>query len=69
MAVVELGPGGSVDRHLHAFEEGVYVLADAVTLEVAGPAEELAADDYVLHRGRRSRTPSQRPASQPAGSR
>jgi quercetin dioxygenase-like cupin family protein len=48
MTIAELAPGGRVDLHLHAFEEGVYVLAGALTLGVAGADEELAADDYVF---------------------
>jgi len=43
--IVELGPRGRVDRHAHAFEEGVYVLEGAVRLSLAGEVEELAADD------------------------
>jgi quercetin dioxygenase-like cupin family protein len=46
--VAELGPGGSVDRHLHAYEEGLYVLEGALSLGVAGADEELAADDFVF---------------------
>jgi quercetin dioxygenase-like cupin family protein len=39
----ELAPGGRIDRHLHAFEEAVYVLSGSLT--IAG--EELGADDYL----------------------
>ena len=63
MTVAELGPGGLVDRHLHAFEEALYVLAGTLTLEVGGIAEELAADDYVLHRSSACRTPSSTPSA------
>jgi quercetin dioxygenase-like cupin family protein len=48
VAVVELGAGGSVDRHLNAFEQVLYVLRGHVTLDVAGTREELGADDYVF---------------------
>jgi quercetin dioxygenase-like cupin family protein len=48
VVVAELAHGGSVDRHLHAFEQAFYVLRGALTLEVAGAVEELAADDYVF---------------------
>src|SRR5262245_21575080 len=43
--VVELGAGGRVDRHAHAFEEAVYVLEGSPALDVAGRVEELAAHD------------------------
>jgi quercetin dioxygenase-like cupin family protein len=46
--VGELAPGGHVDRHLHAFEEALYVLGGAVTLEVAGSTEQLGSDDFVF---------------------
>ncbi len=50
--VAELDAGGAVDRHLHAFEEALYVLAGELVLEIAGAAERLVADDYVfLERG------------------
>jgi quercetin dioxygenase-like cupin family protein len=43
----ELVPGGQVDRHMHAFEEAVYVLSGAVTVAVGDADEELRADDYL----------------------
>ena len=46
--VVELGPGGGVDRHLHAYEEALYVLEGSLSLSVAGADEQLGADDYAL---------------------
>jgi quercetin dioxygenase-like cupin family protein len=48
VVVAELEPGGRVDRHLHAFEEALYVLEGRVTVPVAGSTEELAADDFVF---------------------
>ena len=48
VVVAELGGGGHVDRHLHAFEEALYVLGGALTLEVAGSVEQLVVDDYVF---------------------
>jgi quercetin dioxygenase-like cupin family protein len=48
VVVAELEPRGRVERHLHAFEEAIYVLGGQLVLEVAGAREELAADDYVL---------------------
>jgi quercetin dioxygenase-like cupin family protein len=47
-AVGQLDPGGKVDRHLHAYEQAVYVLEGTLTLEVAGTREELGPDDYVF---------------------
>ena len=48
LVVAELEPGGSVDSHLHAFEEAFYVLEGAIVFEGAGAAEQLVADDYVF---------------------
>jgi quercetin dioxygenase-like cupin family protein len=45
VTVVELAPGGRVARHVHAFEEGLYVLDGVVSLEFSGAVETLAADD------------------------
>jgi quercetin dioxygenase-like cupin family protein len=47
-AVVELEPGGTVDRHLQAFEEALYVLDGQVMLEIGGATETLADGDYVF---------------------
>ena len=44
----ELDPKGQVDRHLHAFEEAIYVLEGTLTLEVGEAREELGVDDYVF---------------------
>jgi quercetin dioxygenase-like cupin family protein len=43
----ELAPGGRVDRHMHAFEEGIYVLSGSLTVEVGGSREKLDADDFL----------------------
>ena len=48
LVVAELEPGGSVDSHLHAFEEACYVLEGALAFEGDGWTEELGADDYVF---------------------
>lgn len=48
VVIAELEPRGHVERHLHAFEEAIYVLDGQLVLEVAGAREELAADDYVF---------------------
>jgi quercetin dioxygenase-like cupin family protein len=39
--------GGRVDRHIHAFEQGLYVLSGSLVVEVAGAREELGVDDYL----------------------
>jgi quercetin dioxygenase-like cupin family protein len=46
LAIAELAPGGSVERHVHAFEEALFVLAGSLVLSVRERDEELAADDY-----------------------
>jgi quercetin dioxygenase-like cupin family protein len=46
--VAELDPGGTVARHLHAFEEAFYVLGGEVVLEIAGATEALVEGDYVF---------------------
>jgi len=43
----ELAPDGRIDRHLHAFEQGIYVLSGSLAVDLAGAREELAADDYL----------------------
>jgi quercetin dioxygenase-like cupin family protein len=43
----QLGPEGWVDRHMHAFEQALYVLSGAVRIEVGSAAEEFGPDDYV----------------------
>ena len=48
VVVAELEPGGTVDRHLHAFEEACYVLEGELVLEVGGETERLGVDDYVF---------------------
>jgi quercetin dioxygenase-like cupin family protein len=46
--VAELGPGGSVDLHLHAYEEGLYVLEGALSLSAGGTDEALGTDDFAF---------------------
>lgn len=48
VSVVELDPGGRIDRHLHAFEQGLYLLEGSLVVEVAGRQEELAAEDHLF---------------------
>ncbi len=45
-AICTLAPGGAVDRHVHAFEEGIYVLTGELEVAVAGGDETLSADEY-----------------------
>jgi quercetin dioxygenase-like cupin family protein len=48
LVVSQLEPGGSIEPHLHSFEEVVYVLAGAVTLTLGNTAHELGPDDFAL---------------------
>src|SRR5438093_9185209 len=48
VVVAELARGGRVDRHLHAFEEAIYILDGRLTFEAAGSTEQLDTDDYVF---------------------
>jgi quercetin dioxygenase-like cupin family protein len=48
VVIAELEPGGRVDRHLHAFEEALYVLDGALVLTVAGAVERLGPDDFAF---------------------
>jgi quercetin dioxygenase-like cupin family protein len=41
----ELAPGGTVDPHVHSYEELVYVLSGRAVLTVDGEAREIAPDD------------------------
>lgn len=43
----ELEPEGRVERHLHAFEQALYVLSGSLAVDVAGAREELGADDFL----------------------
>jgi quercetin dioxygenase-like cupin family protein len=43
----ELAPGGRIDRHLHAFEEALYVLTGSLTAEVRDARERLLADEFL----------------------
>ena len=46
IAIVELTAGGHVERHVHAFEEGAFLLSGALTIALVDREEALAADDY-----------------------
>jgi len=43
----ELAAGGRIERHMHAFEEALYVLSGSLAVDVAGAREELGPDDYL----------------------
>ena len=48
LAVGSLEPGGWLQRHLHSFEETLYVLAAELLLDVDGHAHRLVKGDYAL---------------------
>jgi quercetin dioxygenase-like cupin family protein len=43
----QLESDGRIERHLHAFEQTLYVLSGSIVVDVAGTREELRADDYL----------------------
>ena len=47
LAVGRLEPGGWLGRHVHSFEEALYVLEGQLTVELAGAAWRLGPGDYV----------------------
>jgi quercetin dioxygenase-like cupin family protein len=48
LAAGSLHPGGWIARHIHAFEETLYLLSGELLLEVAGTVHRLGAADYAL---------------------
>ena len=48
LSVGRLAPGGTVDRHLHSFEEAYYVLSGTPVLELGERCLELRPGDYAL---------------------
>jgi quercetin dioxygenase-like cupin family protein len=46
LSICELGPGGTLDPHVHSFEEGFYILSGGVVIEINGEAYLLKAGDY-----------------------
>ena len=48
LAVGTLAPGGWLRRHVHAFEEALYVLAGELAIEIGGVAHRLVAGDFCL---------------------
>jgi quercetin dioxygenase-like cupin family protein len=48
LAVGTLASGGWLNRHMHSFEEALYVLAGELLVELDGRAYRLVAGDYVF---------------------
>src|SRR5438552_2893924 len=46
LSVCELAPGGTLDPHVHSFEEGVYVLSGEAVIAMGDQAYRLKAGDY-----------------------
>jgi quercetin dioxygenase-like cupin family protein len=49
LAVGAMGPGGFLARHVHSFEEALYVLSGGLIVELDGRAHRLRSGDYTLH--------------------
>jgi quercetin dioxygenase-like cupin family protein len=45
MGTCELGPGGTLDPHIHSYEELVYVIEGSAVLTVDGDSWQIAADE------------------------
>lgn len=48
LAVGAFAPGGWLQRHVHSFEEALYVLAGEILVELDGHVHHLVKGDYVL---------------------
>ena len=48
LAVGTFAPGGWLQRHIHSFEEGLYVLAGELILDIGGAVHRLIAGDYAF---------------------
>ena len=48
LAVGALAPGGWLRRHVHSFEEALYVLQGELAIEIGGVAHRLVAGDFCL---------------------
>ncbi len=46
--VARLEPGGSVDTHVHSFEESIYVIEGALVIDTPEGSHELVTGDYGL---------------------
>ena len=49
LVVGALHPGGWLNRHMHSFEEALYLLSGELMVEIDGHAHRLVAGDYTLH--------------------
>jgi quercetin dioxygenase-like cupin family protein len=48
LAIGALGPGGWLNRHVHAFEEALYILEGTLLLEIDQRVHRLVRGDYAL---------------------
>jgi quercetin dioxygenase-like cupin family protein len=48
LAAGAFAPGGWLRRHIHSFEEGLYVLSGELVLDIGGDVHRLLAGDYGL---------------------
>jgi len=48
LAAGAFAPGGWLRRHIHSFEEGLYVLSGELVLDIGGDVHRLVAGDYGL---------------------
>ena len=48
LAAGAFAPGGWLRRHVHSFEEALYVLAGELAIEIGGTAHRLVAGDFAL---------------------
>jgi quercetin dioxygenase-like cupin family protein len=46
LSICEIAPGGTLDPHVHSFEEGFYVLSGEAIFAIEGQAYGLKAGDY-----------------------
>ena len=46
LSINELAAGGTIDPHVHSFEEGFYVLSGAAIVRIGGEAYRLGPGDY-----------------------
>ena len=46
--VARLGPGGHVDTHIHSFEESLFVVEGALTVDTPEGSQQLVVGDYGL---------------------
>lgn len=46
LTINELAPSGTIDPHVHSFEEGFYLLSGEAVVNIAGSSYHLVAGDY-----------------------